>query len=457
MVYYRRLSLLALLVFVCLLFVQLKWLQQAFRLHTEQQAHQLQQVVPQVALAINKDHHEYFHGENLNLEGLVLGDLEQLVDSTLREHGIQENLYFAVFQEAKNGIFLSNGPSFAAGLLESPARACLSCIHSITFVPSLEEQPGESKEALFDRLLQEDPVRQFFTPIEKLETRPEETLWLSLYQANRWERALQALAWLVFASGGLILVLLGLFYHLLQSFSNQKQLSTSKEDFFNSMTHEFKTPLSSIQLAARVLQQTKDQEKQRHYAELIDRETQLLVAQVDRILHLALWDQESLQLTITTVDLQKSILATIERLALLIERRAARVSLQGSESPVLVQGDEILLANCMANLIENSLKYGPHGVEIRLSTKMEKGAAMVQITDTGPGIPAEIRPFIFDRYFRGHRAANQSKQGFGIGLSYVQAILKAHGATIALLPTTQGTTFLIKFDYASNLTPGRRP
>ncbi|MEO1712723.1 MAG: HAMP domain-containing sensor histidine kinase, partial [Bacteroidota bacterium] len=410
-----------------------------------EQAMRLEQLVPEVALAVNRMDHELLHNPESDLEQLSIPAIASVVDSVLRAEGEAVGTYFALFQRDSQGVFLSNGRAYQQELLETSAVACISCIHSITFLPSVEEKNDESSEDLLDRLLENDPIRQFYTPISQLEVRPEETLWLAIYQPIHWWDAIGRLGLLLFFGIVLLGILLALCYYLLQSLARHKQLSTSKEDFFNNLTHEFKTPLSSILLASRVLQKTESTPQQSEYHRLIERETRHLVGQVDRMLDLSIWDRHEGKLEVSVIHLDEVIQSVLQRLGLKIAQKAAQVELDLGEQPFLMRADAEQLGICLANLLENSLKYSPPGVQIQIQTKREEHRIWLRVSDNGPGIPKDQHPFIFDRFYRGTKNASSARKGFGIGLSYVHTILQAHGASIRLEPSAVGTSFIIEF------------
>lgn len=442
---YRRLSLVALLVFTGLVIIQCTWLQRALDLQAREQALQLEQLVPQVALAVNRIDHELLHNPAPDLEQLSIQKIESVVDSVLQAAGALEPTYFAIFQRDPKGVFIGNGANYRQELLATSAVACISCIHSITFLPAVEEKEEESNEDLLDRLLENDPIRQFYTPIRQLEVRPEETIWLAIHQPTQWWAAIGRLGLLLLFGILLLGVLLALCYYLLRSLTHHKQLSTSKEDFFNNLTHEFKTPLSSILLASRVLQKTEATPQQVEYHRLIERETRHLVGQVDRMLDLSIWDRQEGSLAIESIHLDEVIHSVLQRLELKIQQKAAQVDLFLEEQPFLMQADGEQLGICLANLLENSLKYSPGEVHIRIEAQREDNWICLRVCDNGPGIPADQHPFVFDRFYRGAKNESSARKGFGIGLSYVHTIIQAHGATIRLEPVPVGTSFIIEF------------
>ena len=428
---YRRLFWVAIGILALLVLAQVLWLKRAVDARVEEQQQTLRRIVPEVATAVNAIDHSLFHGDLEELAHLSTGFLEQRIDSVLENYLFEGDIQFALYQESVPGFFLSNSPEHREELTRSEIRACMSCIVSFSIAPSLDTIPGES-EAEYRKRLDQNSTFQYFSPVTKIDRAPEEILWLSLHQSDPVPQALRSLFYLFAGNLFLLLILLLLFRYLIRSLTRYRSATEAKEAFFNQMTHEFKTPLSSIRLASRVLRQSEDREKNATYHQVIERESQRLEEQVDKLLMLSLLDEKGLEINQEPVDLHAVIAEIPIRLRLLIEEKKATVEWAPSEEKPVISGDREHLSNSLANLVENSLKYSDPGVRVEVVTIVDNGMVTILVKDNGPGIPPEAKDQIFDRFFRAQGRNQYKGKGFGIGLSYVQTVVRAHGGTISL-------------------------
>lgn len=427
-----------------LILIQINWLSKAIALQKEQANIALQKWVPEIALEINRIDHAMFHGTRLDLDSLDLTEVERRVDSMLRNIEMHSKVFFAIYQDTVNGIFLSNQAHYKEELLSSDIKACMSCIVSFSLVKDtvgLGNMKAESyKEKLYER-----SEFQYYSPISNLKSPSGKTLWLSLYQTDEFSSAIKSLIFMFSLSLLLLLILLGLFFYVIKSLSRHKKLSQVKNDFFNNMSHEFKTPLSSIRLASKVLQKSKDLEKNQIYHQLIEKESLLLEHQIDKLLELSLLDNQELKFEYQEVDLHTVIQEIPTRLKVLIEEKKAQLTLDLNLTHSKIKGDYTHLSNSICNLVENSLKYSAKEVWVMISTDKEGLKNVIKVRDNGPGIKAAYRDQIFDRFFRAQKNNQYKGQGFGIGLSYVKSIIEAHGGSISLnTEYTEGCEFIIK-------------
>lgn len=442
--YYNRLSLLALLVLLLLILIQINWLSKAVALQKEQAHLALQKLVPEIALEINRIDHSMFHDTVLNLDKLDVQFVEARIDSMLQIMEIPGNVYFSIYQDTTGGIFFSNKPSYQEELLASDVKACMSCIVSFSVVKDTAGLGSQDAESYREKLYERSEF-QYYSPISNLKGSSGETLWLSLYQTDEFSAAIKSLIFMFSLSLVLLLILLGLFFYVIKSLSRHKKLSQVKNDFFNNMSHEFKTPLSSIRLASKVLQKSQDLEKNQIYHQLIEKESLLLEHQIDKLLELSLLDNQELKFEYQDVDLHKVIQEIPTRLKVLIEEKKAQLKLDLKLTNAKIKGDYTHLSNSICNLVENSLKYSAKEVWVMISTDKEGLKNVIKVRDNGPGIKAEYQDQIFDRFFRAQKNNQYKGQGFGIGLSYVKSIIEAHGGSISLnTDYTEGCEFIIK-------------
>lgn len=232
-----------------------------------------------------------------------------------------------------------------------------------------------------------------------------------------------------------ILLLIGCFTYTLLVIRKQKKLSEIKNDFINNLTHEFKTPIASINLAANLLK--RDSVDQNHlrktnYLNLIDQESKRLEGQVDKILQIAMLDSGNFTLDRKEMDINDIIKSVVSSMSLAIEQRNGKVTmaLEAIDSKVL--GDSTHMINIIYNLVDNALKYTIDDPHITITTSNEKEGVKISIKDNGVGIGEEIQKFIYDKFYRAESGDLHNAKGFGLGLSYVKKLVAAHKGSIDL-------------------------
>ncbi|MFK7810482.1 MAG: sensor histidine kinase [Saprospiraceae bacterium] len=444
--YYQQLSGLAFALFLTLVSLQIVWVFKAVDFREREIIHELKEVVGEVAMEINGIDHSAFHGTLDDFPLVPMAVMEEKVDNYLKSKGINKETYFAIFQDSIGGLFRGNDISLKKELIDSEVRACLSCISSFSTVAK-KDSAKLNPETLSSDSLQILATFQFYSPIKGLKKDIGETLWVSLYQPNTFSEALRSLIYLFAINIVLLLLLLGLFYILLKSLAAHKELTQVKDDFFNNVTHEFKTPLSSIRLASKVLSENPDPIKAKTYHHLIEKESKSLEHQIDKLLELSLLDNNKLTLEKEPVNICQLLNEIPIKLKPLLENQSGQLDINCDLKNNTITGDKYHLLSSFCNLVENSLKYSSSDVTIKINAFYKKEQLIISVKDNGPGINKEYQSKIFSRFFRGQKNDNYKGTGFGIGLSYVKNIIEAHGGTIELNTSHKpGTEFIIKLN-----------
>ena len=438
---YNQLSILAIASFVLLVILQVSWLINAAQSQRSIIEQNLEIVAPDIALEVNAIDHDAFHVNRSQLAQLPDTLIDEVVQSALQNKNLSPNICYAIYDDSTYQIIKSNAPQLKDVFIQTDAKACLSCI--VSFSTISPEQKKLMKKGAPDQIeLLRTSTFQYYSPIVG-GSQAETELWFALYHPEILKETLGEMIGLFIGNIVLLYALLSLFYYLLKSLSRYKAASKTKEEFFNNMTHEFKTPLSSIRLASRMLLKNPAPEKQKTYLQLIDRESVSLENQIDKILELSLLDNEVITLSKEDLNLGQIINKIPIRLGPLIEKKAAQLQIELPETAIRMIGDAYHLLNALSNLVENSLKYGDNGVNIIISATNADDIQLV-ITDDGPGIRPKHRDHIFERFYRGQIKNQYQGAGFGIGLSYVQTIIKEHGGNITLdRDYLNGTSFII--------------
>jgi len=443
--YYNRLSLLAVIFFGVLVSLQVVWLIKAVEFQEGEIIHRLKEVVGDLGLEVNGLDHAAFHGKQEKLSEIETAQVAQVVESFLSDRNISGQTYFAIFQDTTDGIFRSNGTEHREALVNSEVKTCLSCIISFWTIPESDSISEDLDELDYERLSKLSTF-SYYSPVKGNRDKRGQTIWLTLYQPDTMTTAVKSLIYLFALNIALLFALLALFRLLLRSLSRHKQLAKVKNDFFNNMTHEFKTPISSIRLASTVLRAETNAEKRTRFYDLIERESKSLEQQIDKLLEYSLLENKEVMLEKVEVDLCALIEKIPEKLRLLLDDKSGRVHLscQSTQTPFI--GDPDHLLNSFCNLVENSLKHAPAGTQIWVSIQQVEGFIRVSFKDDGPGIAKEDQDKIFSRFYRGQANGIPKSAGFGIGLSYVRNIIEGHQGKITLNPHYQhGTEFIIQF------------
>ena len=247
----------------------------------------------------------------------------------------------------------------------------------------------------------------------------------------------------------LMLALTGIFGYALVVILKQRRLSEIQKDFINNMTHEFKTPISTISVSAEVLQQPgieKDPQRLVKYASIIENENNRLKKQVDRVLQMALLDKERINLKSESVDMHEIIQSVVETHAI-SNSNIDLVSDLHAVNPI-VKGDPLHLSNIIYNLVENAIKYSEGGIKVQILSENVGDDLLIRVTDYGPGVPNEFRQKIFSKFFRIPTGNIHDVKGFGLGLHYVSRMVKAHGGKVFVANNKpKGCTFSIQIAY----------
>jgi two-component system, OmpR family, phosphate regulon sensor histidine kinase PhoR len=274
----------------------------------------------------------------------------------------------------------------------------------------------------------------------------EDYSYIVLYFPHRGEYIIKQMVFWIVATGLLLLVLIGfgssVFYLYRQNF-----LTETQNDFVNNFTHEFKTPLSVIKIAADVLQQPSINDKPdklNKYAGIIGEQTAHLQKQVQRLLEIAFTDQSFLPVLREYFNINDLIRQAINDLQPLMEEREVQITTNFAIDNATIYADKSHLLLVVINLVENAVKYSLKPV-IEISTYAKDSYFCISVKDNGVGIPKEHQKKIFDRFYRVTNGNIQSSQGFGLGLNFVKKVVDAHFGKIEVQSEPGiGTTIIIK-------------
>ena len=217
----------------------------------------------------------------------------------------------------------------------------------------------------------------------------------------------------------LILIVVLCFAYAIFTIIRQKKLSSVKNDFINNMTHEFKTPISTISLATEALQDpgvAQSSGVRERYLKIIDTENQRLSRQVEKVLQIASLEKEDFELKIEKVDVHKTIEKALQNIALQVEKKGGRITTDFKANEKLIPADEHHLTNIIYNLLDNANKYSTKPPQISITTTDHAGKGiLIRIIDNGIGMTKEVINRIFDKFYRKPTGNLHDVKGFGLG------------------------------------------
>jgi two-component system phosphate regulon sensor histidine kinase PhoR len=227
----------------------------------------------------------------------------------------------------------------------------------------------------------------------------------------------------------------------------QRRLNEIKNDFVSNMTHELKTPVSTISLAAQMLADpavAKTGDTLKYYTRVIVDETKRLSFHIEKVLQMSTFERGSGNLKLTETDVNDLLKMILENFWVKVHAKHGQLisDLEAEDPFVLI--DETHFTNVLYNLMDNAVKYTPNNLVLTVKTKNEKGNLLISIQDNGVGIKKEYQKRIFDKFFRVPTGNVHNVKGFGLGLAYVKQIVDAHHGTIKVESEPNiGTKFII--------------
>lgn len=238
------------------------------------------------------------------------------------------------------------------------------------------------------------------------------------------------------------------FIYVIRTILAQKQFGESVINFINNMTHEFKTPISTIALASEAIakpETIKSKTKLTKYNSVIADENLRMKRQVDKILQMAVLEEGEFELKRMPVDMHDVIGQAVKNISLLIEQKEGSVMTILNAKHCVIEGDAVHLTNIIHNVLDNAIKYSPQKPKIKIITHSEGNRLVISVQDSGIGISKEHIGRIFEKYYRVPTGNTHDVKGFGLGLSYVKLIVEAHQGTVLISSESgNGTTVEIK-------------
>ena len=278
--------------------------------------------------------------------------------------------------------------------------------------------------------------------------------YLSIYFPYQKSYILSTMSTMLVLSVLFLSLVISTFSYTIYAIIKQKKLSLIKNDFISNMTHELKTPISTISLACQALTDkdiNANEEQKERYVRMIDQENKRLGLMVENVLKSAIWDEEDFRLKMEYLDFNMLVEEVINNISLKVKEKGGELRTDITAVQSNMTGDEVHLTNIVYNLLDNAIKYTPGAPVIEVKTANWSGGIMLTVADNGIGIPREHQKKIFDKFYRVPTGNVHNVKGFGLGLNYVRAIVEKHGGNIRLESVEGKGT---KFDIYLPFNPG---
>jgi two-component system phosphate regulon sensor histidine kinase PhoR len=247
-------------------------------------------------------------------------------------------------------------------------------------------------------------------------------------------------------SSSILLVVIIFFGYTLWVILKQKRLSEIKNDFINNMTHEFKTPISTISSSAELLKTgnlDSDEARRTRYYQMIADESNRLKLQVEKVLQMAQFEKSEIDLNLTTCNLHELIHQAVGSLSFLLDQREGTLNLELNSKEPTFKVDELHFTNIIRNLVDNAIKYCNEKPVVTISTEDSSNGITIKVSDNGIGINAKQQKQVFEKFYRVPTGNVHNVKGFGLGLYYVKTLVEAHQGNIRIESNQNGSTFII--------------
>ncbi|MDB0615457.1 HAMP domain-containing sensor histidine kinase [Tenacibaculum dicentrarchi] len=245
-----------------------------------------------------------------------------------------------------------------------------------------------------------------------------------------------------------IIIIIVAFTTSLYQLIRQKKISAIKTDFINNMTHEFKTPIATINLALDAIKNPKiisEPEKIKRYVKMIREENKRMHGQVENVLRISRLEKNQIEITKDATDMHDTIEEAIEHIQLLVDDKKGTVTSHYQAISTEVLGNQFHLTNIIVNILENALKYSEGAPKIDIYTENTNKYFIFKVKDQGIGMSRNAQKYIFDKFYREHNGNIHNVKGHGLGLAYVKEIIDSHqGSVYVESEKGKGSLFTVK-------------
>jgi two-component system phosphate regulon sensor histidine kinase PhoR len=244
------------------------------------------------------------------------------------------------------------------------------------------------------------------------------------------------------------LIIIIAYANALHQLIKQRQISEIKTDFINNMTHEFKTPIATINLALDAIKNPKvieNKEMILRYLQMIRDENKRMHAQVENVLRISKLEKKELDISKETQNILDVVETAIDHVHLIIEDRNGVIKTHFDANRTSVLLNEVHFTNVLVNILDNAIKYSPENPVIDIYTENVNDFILIKIKDQGAGMTKAAQKRIFEKFYREHTGDLHNVKGHGLGLAYVKRIVEDHNGQIFVESEKgKGSTFIIK-------------
>jgi len=338
--------------------------------------------------------------------------IDSLINLEFKSMKILNNYYFGIFKVdgKKRKLIYASDDQYRKKLNETKYRVSLSCLYNYN-----------------------------------------EAYYLSVFFQNESNIVYRSMILGIFLSAFFVLIIGFSFFYIIYNSFKQKKISLIKNDFVNNMTHEFKTPISTVSLSAEMLLREPiltNPEKARKYAKVILEENQRLKHQVEQVLQIAVIDKGEFKIKKKDVDVHKIIEDLIHKMEITVADRGGAIKTYLAANYPKIWADKMHFINVINNLLDNANKYTPDTPIIIVRTRNNKNGIVISVEDNGIGIKSDDQKDIFKQFQRVHTGNLHDVKGFGLGLYYVKLMTEAHGGHVKLISEWgKGSIFEVYFPF----------
>ncbi|MCU0446491.1 MAG: HAMP domain-containing histidine kinase [Microscillaceae bacterium] len=390
------------LALVGLVILQISWINQATELRQEQLKHRITMAGQRIYRKLSHDY-TTLAALNKNLE-----------------HNEAKQLVLKLNSPEKSGIDSILKAEFRYHQINLPYTFKILDKTNKDFAPSCSYMTAENRIV-------------FALCLEDLTTNHKSELRIEL--ANPQQYVYAQMGWMLGGSVFFIGLVIACFGMTIYTIWQQKKMSEMTTDFINNMTHELKTPISTISLASNMLRKkqiTENPEKIIHYSGIIHEENHKLQSQVEQVLRIAKLERGDFQLNKEEVNIHDVIQNAIQSIDLQVNTRGGQIYCYLNALHNTIKADVTHLTNVVANLLDNANKYSPENPQIVISTHDREDGVVISVEDKGIGMSKDKQKYIFEKFYRVSTGNVHDVKGFGLGLAYVKMMVDAHKGHIHL-------------------------
>lgn len=336
---------------------------------------------------------------------VTLPQIQKCIEESLKKQGLKLPFEFGVYNQN-----------------------VLSKVHSKYFEPN---EPKEFRTLLFGRNTTDDSHYE-----------------LAVVFPQRERFVLSSIIGIASLSTLFMLIIIAVFIITLNQLITQRRISEIKTDFINNITHEFKTPIATMNLVLDSLKTPmalNNPDRILNYVGILKQENKRMLLQVENILQISRLEKDNLQLGRDPLDVHELIITAITHVQVMLDERGGIIRTHFLANNSDVSANESHLTNVFVNVIENAIKYSPEAPEIDITTENVKNKIIISVKDRGQGMSKQAAKHIFDKFYREHTGDLHNVKGHGLGLAYVKSIVQYHQGSVSVeSEKDKGSTFYIK-------------